>query len=243
MKNNLPDDIVESTAENPNDLKSEESYPEEDFKEHTAEILRQRIISDGENWINRLKSHLKLSDENFEFTADNVRREIRKYSWKLDADENMKQDVINKINDADDRLDYPWIYQAAALLLTDFKKWSPYSSFPWKENLGVWIKALLGKRHFENFIEEKKNCIKELTTVSSWWEKRALQDMLASCEMDYIFHNVLWANNIRYFGDREGSNGQDWERNPTNLILSEKFANELKWLMSNMMVHYSSKIN
>jgi hypothetical protein len=56
-----------------------ESYSEEDSKEYSAEMMKQRIISDGENWINRQKSQLKLGEEKFEFTADNVRREIEKY--------------------------------------------------------------------------------------------------------------------------------------------------------------------
>jgi hypothetical protein len=57
----------------------EELYSDKDFKEHTSEMVKQRIISDGENWINRQKSQLKLTEEKFEFTADNVRREIEKY--------------------------------------------------------------------------------------------------------------------------------------------------------------------
>ncbi len=222
----------------------EELYSDKDFKEHTSEMVKQRIISDGENWINRQKSQLKLTEEKFEFTADNVRREIEKYLWELKSDENMKQDIINNINIANDRLDYPWIYQAAALLLNDLKEWGPYSSLPWKDNSGVWVKALLGKRHFECFIEEKKNCIGELEAVSTKWERRPLEDMLASCELDYIYHNVLWANgHFRYFGNREGSNNQDWITNPSNIILSENFADKLRWLYQSWVVHRSAKIN
>ena len=192
------------------------------------EMMEMNIISDGQKWIEVQKQKLKLSGDNFEFTADNVQKKIKEYLLRLKFDENMKQDVINSINQANDRLDYPWIYQAAALLLFDSEKWSPYSSFPWKENSGLWVKALLGKRHFENFIEEKKNCIKEQETVSSKWERRSLEDILASCELDYIYHNVLWANSdFRFFGNREGSHNQDWITNPSNLILSEKFADRL----------------
>ena len=113
--------------------------------------------------------------------------------------------------------------------MTNLEKWkSPYFGLSWDENSGLWVKALLGKRHFDHFMEEKKNCIKELETVSSKWEKRPLEDMLASCELDYIFHNVLWANShLKYFGSCEGSNNQDWITNPSNIILSEKFADRL----------------
>ena len=224
----------------------EESYSENDSKEHSAEITKQRIISDGEKWIETQKLKLKLEwiEDYYGFTVKSVRKEIEKNSQKLEFDESMKQDIVNNINNANDRLDYPWIYQAAALLLIDLKKWSPYFSFPWKDNSGLWVKALLGKKHFEQFVKEKENCIKELETVSSKWEKRPLEDMLASCELDYIFHNVLWANShLKYFGSCEGSNNQDEITNPSNLILSETFANKLRWLYQSWVVHHSAKIN
>ena len=207
---------------------SSEQYPLEEYDKHYKEIREMNLISDGWKWIKRQEQIIKLNGNNFEFTADNVQKKIKEYLWKLKFDENMKQDIINSIDEANDRLDYPWIYQAAALLLFDSEKWNPYSSFPWKENSGLWVKALLGKRHFENFIEEKKNCIKEQEIASNKWERRSLEDILASCELDYIYHNVLWANSdFRFFGNREGSHNQDGITNPSNLILSEKFADEL----------------
>lgn len=224
----------------------EESYSENDSKEHFAEMTKQRIISDGEKWIETQKLKLKLEwiEDYYGFTVKSVRKEIEKNSQKLEFDESMKQDIVNNINNANDRLDYPWIYQAAALLLIDLKKWSPCHSFPWKDNSGLWVKALLGKSHFDHFMEEKENCIKELETLSSKWEKRPLEDMLASCELDYIFHNVLWANShLKYFGSCEGSNNQDRITNPSNIILSETFANKLRWLYQSWVVHHSAKIN
>ena len=215
---------------------SSEQYPLEEYDKHYKEIREMNLISDGWKWIKRQEQIIKLNGNNFEFTADNVQKKIKEYLWKLKFDENMKQDIINSIDEANDRLDYPWIYQAAALLLFDSEKWNPYSSFPWKENSGLWVKALLGKRHFENFIEEKKNCIKEQEIASNKWERRSLEDILASCELDYIYHNVLWANSdFRFFGNREGSHNQDGITNPSNLILSENFADRL-WTYKQLLI-------
>ncbi len=219
--------VIETFYNNPEiterDSTSSTEYSLEEYNNHYDRMMEMLILSAGRKRIEEQKLKLKLIGDEFEFTADNVQRTIGEYLWKLKSDENMKQNIVDKINNTNDRLDYPWIYQAAALILADLEKWSPYSSFPWKENSGLWVKALLGKTHYEHFMKEKKNCIEELNTISNEQEKSLLQDKLASCELDYIVNNILWANNkLKFFGSCEWKDG-----NPSKQILSEHFANEL----------------
>lgn len=141
-------------------------------------------------------------------------------------------EVINRVNDANDtndRLEYPWIHLAAGFLLANLRNGNtPYSLLSWDENSWLWIKALLGRRHFDHFMEEKKNCTEKLKLTWNNQEKNMLQGMLDNSEMDYIINNVLWANGrLIYFGFCEG---KDWRNNPSKTILTEDFANELKEL-------------
>ena len=146
----------------------------------------------------------------------------------------LKEKVLSRVQNANDRMGDPWIYQAAALLLANIEKWwSPYRWLAGNENSGLWVKALLGKAHYEQFMRDKQACINDLKKAGS--EKAQIQDVLATCEMDYIINNVSWANwKLKYFGCHEwrwipGENGTDYVDNPSKRILSNQFADKLKW--------------
>ena len=126
------------------------------------------------------------------------------------------------------------IHKAAALLLANIEKWaSPYRWLAGEENSGLWVKALLGKAHYEQFMRDKQKCINDLKKEPK--EKDQIQDVLATCEMDYIINNVSWANwKLWYFGSHEarwipGEEGTDYIDNPSKRLLSDKFASTLKW--------------
>ena len=123
--------------------------------------------------------------------------------------------------------------KSAALLLANLQKWwAPYRWLPKKENSGLWVKVILGTAHYEQFLRDKQNCINDLK--NAWWEKDQLEDVLATCEMDYIMNNINWSNwKLNYFGSHEKrwipwKNGTDYIPNASKRLLSEKFSKELK---------------
>ncbi len=123
--------------------------------------------------------------------------------------------------------------KAAALLLANIQKWgSPYRGLSGQENSWLWIKVILGDAHYEQFLRDKQKCINKLK--NAWKEKDQIQDVLATCEMDYIINNVTWANwKLEFFGSHEWRwiPWKEWTNyvpNPSKRLLSEKFANELK---------------
>ena len=124
--------------------------------------------------------------------------------------------------------------KAAALLLANIQKWSsPYRGLSWMENSWLWVKVILGNLHYEQFLRDKQKCINNLK--KNWKEKDQIQDVLATCEMDYIINNITWANwKLPYFGSHEwrwipgNEENTNYIPNPSKIILSEKFANELK---------------
>lgn len=126
------------------------------------------------------------------------------------------------------------IHKAAALLLANIEKWSsPYRWLSGEENSGLWVRVLLWDAHYEEFMRDKQKCINDLKKEPK--EKDQIQDVLATCEMDYIINNINWANwKLGYFGSHEArwipwKEGTNYIDNPSKRLLSDQFANKLKW--------------
>ena len=132
--------------------------------------------------------------------------------------------ILNEIREAEDILKEPLIYQAAALLLANFEKGiSPYRWLSGYENTGIWIKALLGKSHYNQFMVDKQKCIADIQS-GSWVDRTELQDLLSICEMDYIVNNVSWTNWKQYFWFH---NDLPWSILPNEF--ADRLAPLLKW--------------
>lgn len=102
------------------------------------------------------------------------------------------KDILESVKNTKDKLSEPLIYQAIAVLFANLQVWkSPYRWLEWGENSWVWIKALLGKKHYNQFLEDKQKC---LDTFSMEENRDKLQDVLANAEMTYIINNVRWSN-------------------------------------------------
>lgn len=148
-----------------------------------------------------------------------------KWKWSL------KDQVLARVTNATDKIWDSWIYQAAWLLLANIEKWwSPYRWLSWHENEWLWVRALLGKGHYENFLKEKQKCIDAFSTEEN---KDKLQDALANSEMTYIINNVYWKDKGLFFWSIESrwipgnSEKTNYIENPSKKILSEQFAKKL----------------
>ena len=193
--------------------------------------LQQEYYNERDNrtW-KKIEYYLKIfqSDPDFWTTFEQVPPFARILWWK-----SYKQfiDDLNKPNISRSKDD---IHKAAALLLANIEKWaSPYRWLAGKENSGLWVRVLLGDAHYEQFMRDKQKCINDLKKEPK--EKDQIQDVLATCEMDYIINNINWANwKLKYFGSHEwrwipGKEGTDYIDNPSKRLLSDQFANKLKW--------------
>ncbi|MDR0369393.1 MAG: hypothetical protein LBH96_02410 [Candidatus Peribacteria bacterium] len=67
-----------------------------------------------------------------------------------------------------------------------------YRGLASKENSGLWIKKLLGKGHYENFLKAKREQIKEIENNPE--NKDQLMDDLAKCEVEYLLNNIRGSN-------------------------------------------------
>ena len=78
-----------------------ESYSEEDSKEYSAEMMRQRITSDGEKWIEMQKLKLKLEgiEDYYGFTVKSVRRNIQDYMEVINYNFDEDKEVVNMAED------------------------------------------------------------------------------------------------------------------------------------------------
>ena len=148
-----------------------------------------------------------------------------KWKWSL------KNQILARVKNAKDRMWDPWIYQAAWLLLANIEKW--WSAYRWlseHENEWLWVKALLGKAHYEQFLRDKQKCIDAFSTEEN---KDKLQDALANSEMTYIINNVYWKDWGLLFWSHESrwlpwnTEKTNYIENPSKRILSEQFAKKL----------------
>jgi len=126
--------------------------------------------------------------------------------------------------------------KCAALLLVNIDKWSsPYRNLTEYKNKWLWVKLILWPDHYKLYMEDREKCIQDLRLATETKEKERLQSVLARSEMDYIINNVWWENYaLPYFKCREPRwDPQDPKHtsyipNSSKLILSNKFADELK---------------
>ena len=167
------------------------------------------------------------SDAQFADTFDQVPPHLKLLWWSSYKDFLVNLDT--KANNGSLKDDE--VHRAAALLLANVEKWgSPFRWLVEYENKWFWVKILLGKAHYQQFLRDKQKCINDLK--KNWKEKDQLQDTLAKCEMDYIINNVTGANwDLPYFGSHE-ERWIDWKNkyipNPSQQKLSPQFANKLK---------------
>ncbi len=168
------------------------------------------------------------SDEQFADTFDQVPSHVQTIYWK-----SYKQ-FITDLYEKKWETSTTEKRKAAALLLANIQKWwSPYRGLSKYENEWLWVKIILGNAHHEQFMRDKLKCIHDLE--NAWKEKDQIQDVLATCEMDYIMNNVNWANwKLKYFGSHEwrwipgNEDNTNYIPNPSKRLLSEKFSKELK---------------
>lgn len=127
----------------------------------------------------------------------------------------------------------PALYLAAALLLVNIKAGkSPYRWLSEYENSGMWVKTLLGKTHYDNFLSQKQQLLDDL---KSWKANEdQLLDKLSRCEVEYITNTVNgipWWQNWSFWSIESRGNFPDGKPgyidNPSKNRLSGKFAGEL----------------
>ena len=193
--------------------------------------LQQEYYNERDNrtW-KKIEWYLKIfqSDPDFGTTFEQVPPFAKILWWKSYKDfiTNLAKPNISRSQDD--------IHKAAALLLANIEKWaSPYRWLAGEENSGLWVRVLLWDSHHNQFMRDKQKCINDLKKEPK--EKDQIQDVLATCEMDYIINNVTWANwKLGYFGSHEwrwipGKKGTDYIDNPSKRLLSDQFASKLKW--------------
>ena len=193
--------------------------------------LQQEYYNERDNrtW-KKIEYYLKIfqSDPDFWTTFDQIPPFARILWWKSYKAFITDLAKPNVSRSKDD------IHKAAALLLANIEKWSsPYRWLSGEENSGLWVRVLLWDAHYEQFMRDKQKCINDLKKDPK--EKDQIQDVLATCEMDYIINNINWANwKLKYFGSHEwrwlpGEEGTNYIDNPSKRLLSDQFANKLKW--------------
>lgn len=203
------------------------------MKEWLSE-LEQEYYNERDNrtWA-KIEHYLKKfqKDPDFWTTFDQVPPHAKIQWW-----ESLQQIVLKRVANAKDRMWDPGIYQAAALLLANFEKWwSPYRGLADQENSWLWVKALLWKAHYAQFMRDKAKLIKARDEAENWWpwDKKWLNETLAACEMKYIINNIrwsykwliVWSNEERWIPWKDNTNYID---NPAKRLLSDQFANKLE---------------
>ena len=196
--------------------------------------LEQEYYNERDNrtW-KKIEYYLKIfqADPDFWTTFDQVPPHAKIQWWR-----SLQTIVLDRVKNAKDRMWDPGIYQAAALLLANFEKWwSPYRGLAAKENSWLWVKALLWKAHFEQFMKDKDELINARDAAENWgeWDKKWLNETLAVCEWKYIINNirwsygwlVVWSYEKRWIPWEDNTNYID---NPAKRLLSDQFASKLE---------------
>lgn len=108
--------------------------------------------------------------------------------------------ILDNVEKAEDKLWYPLIYLAIAVLLANCKtRKFPYEWLNSDENSGVWIRALLGKEHYNQFLQDKQKVKDKFESESNASMKKSLGITLERSEMEYFINNVRWSNKSSYF--------------------------------------------
>ncbi len=196
--------------------------------------LEQEYYNERDNrtW-GKIEYYLKIfqKDPDFWTTFDQVPPHAKIQWWK-----SLQVFITNRVKNAKDRMWDPDIYKAAALLLANFEKWwSPYRGLAAQENSWLWVKALLWKAHYEQFMRDKAKLIKARDDAENWgdWDKKWLNETLAVCEWKYIINNIRWSYGwlIVWSYEKRGipwEDGTNYIDNPAKKLLSDQFANKLE---------------
>lgn len=196
--------------------------------------LEQEYYNERDNrtWA-KIEYYLKIfqKDPDFWTTFDQVPPHAKIQWW-----ESLQRIVLNRVANATDRMWDPGIYQAAALLLANYEKWwSPYRGLTAQENSWLWVKALLWKAHYAQFMKDKAELIKARDDAENWgpWDKKGLNETLAVCEMKYIINNIRWSYRwliVWSYEDRwiPWESNTNYVDNPSKRLLSDQFANKLE---------------
>ena len=196
--------------------------------------LEQEYYNERDNRTRKkIEYYLKIfqADPDFWTTFDQVPPHAKIQWWR-----SLQKIVLDRVANAQDRMWDPWIYQAAALLLANFEKWwSPYRGLTAQENEWLWVKALLWKAHYEQFMRDKAKLIKARDIAENWgpWDKKWLNETLDKCEMKYIINNIRWSYKWLIVWSYE-ERWIPWEKNtvyvdnPSKRLLSDQFANKLE---------------
>ncbi len=196
--------------------------------------LEQEYYNERDNrtWA-KIEHYLKVfqKDPDFWTTFDQVPPHAKIQWWK-----SLQRIVLNRVANATDRMWDPGIYQAAALLLANYEKWwSPYRGLTAQENSWLWVKALLWKAHYAQFMKDKAELIKARDDAENWgpWDKKGLNETLAACEMKYIINNIRWSYRwliVWSYEDRwiPWESNTNYVDNPAKRLLSDQFANKLE---------------
>lgn len=180
---------------------SSQDFNECEYEELNSQIQKEKSYAKKQDEVKRNELMVKLfGDETDKLSTSETWREIE---WYLQEFQNnpeflvangLSDNILTEIINSEDRLKVPLIYQAAALLLLNIGKWaSPYCWLAGMENRGLWIRVLLGKDHYNQFMIDKENCIADIQN-GSWVDRSELQGVLSTCEMDYIINNIRWSN-------------------------------------------------
>ena len=202
-------------------------------KEWLWELQQDYYNERGNRTWKKIDFYLKKfqADPDFWTTFDQLPPHAKIQWWQ-----SLQQIVLNRVKNAQDKMWDPGVYQAAALLLANIEKgWSPYRWLASEENKGVWVKALLGKAHYEQFKRDKAKLIKARDNAENWgpWDKKWLNETLAACEMKYIINNIRWSYKWLIVWSYEErwipwKNNTNYVDNPAKRLLSDQFADKLE---------------
>jgi hypothetical protein len=196
--------------------------------------LEQEYYNERDNrtW-GKIEYYLKIfqKDPDFWTTFDQVPPHAKIQWWK-----SLQVFITNRVKNAKDKMWDPDIYKAAALLLANFEKWwSPYRGLAAQENSWLWVKSLLWKAHYEQFMRDKAKLIKARDDAENWgdWDKKWLNETLAVCEWKYIINNIRWSYGwlIVWSYEKRGipwEDGTNYIDNTAKKLLSDQFANKLE---------------
>lgn len=209
-------------------------FPLPDSMKYAISERQQEIYNERDNAVwKKIEWYLKVfqADPDFWTTFDQIPPHAKTQWWK-----SLQMIVKQRVENATDRMWDPWLYQAAALLLANFEKWgSPYRGLSAQENSWLWVKALLWKAHYEQFMRDKAKLSKARDDAEAWWsgDKKWLNETLAVCEWKYIINNIrwsykwliTWSYEERWIPWEDGTNYID---NPAKRLLSDQFAKKLE---------------
>ncbi|MDR0282752.1 MAG: hypothetical protein LBI53_05740 [Candidatus Peribacteria bacterium] len=157
---------------------------EEKFEDFLLDdVGLHNVLTKTLGWIPSVNNALgELQQERFNEKDNRVRKKIKWYLDIFEADprfadvfeeqpdfihtlfggKSYKQFLVDGFNNTIG-FEPPELYIASALLLTNIKSGkSPYRCLSEYENSGLWVKVLLGGKHYDNFLAQKQQLLDDL---------------------------------------------------------------------------------